>query len=181
METYKLKFTKLQREIFRLLCIKTGEKINQSQTAKLLKVSPTAIAKSLPKLEKENLITIERSKEMNLISITLNRENQRAIHLKRSENLRMLYETGFPEFIEEKHAGSTIILFGSYSKGEDTLKSDIDIAVIGSKVKQIEFKKFEKMLEKEIRINYYTSFKDINKELKENLFNGIVLSGGIEL
>lgn len=181
METYKLKFTKLQMEIFRLLCIKTGERINQNKTAKLLKVSPTAIAKSLPKLEKDGLITVERSKEMNLISITLNRENQRSIQLKRAENLKMLYETGFPEFIEEKHAGSTISLFGSYSKGEDTIRSDIDIAVIGSKAKQIEIKKFEKMLERDIRVNYYASFKDINKELKENILNGIVLSGGIEL
>jgi len=181
MDTYKLKLTKLQMEIFRLLCVKTGEKMNQRQIARLLKVSPTAIAKSLPNLEKEERITVEKSREMNLTAISLNRENPRTIQLKRAENLKMLYETGFPEFIEEKHAGSTIILFGSYSKGEDTTKSDIDIAVIGSKAKQIDLKKFEKMLEKDIRINYYKSWKDINNELKENIFNGIVLSGGIEL
>jgi len=40
---------------------------------------------------------------------------------------------------------------------------------------------FEKMLRRKIMINFYDSFKNIHKNLKENLFNGIVLSGGIKL
>ena len=118
---------------------------------------------------------------MNLNIIQLNRENLRAVQLKRVENLRAIYESGILEKLEEDFAGSTIILFGSYSKGEDTNKSDIDIAVIGRKDKIIDLLVYEKFLKKEIIINFYPSFKEIHKNLRENIFNGIVLSGGIEL
>jgi len=181
MDTYKQKFTILQLDIFRLLCIKAGEKINQRQIAKILNVSPTAIAKSLLKLEHGGLIKINKHPEMNLTLIEFNRDNQKAINLKRAENLKIIYESNLTEFLIDHHPGCTIILFGSYAKGEDTIKSDLDLAVIGSKIKKLDFKNFEKKLEKEIRINYYKTFNEIHKHLKENLCNGIILSGGIEL
>ena len=178
MDIYKLKFTRLQIEIFKLLCIKAGEKLNKRQISKLLKVSPTAIAKSLPLLKKEELITIK--KETTLDQVELNR-NQKTMLLKRVENLRYIYQSELKEFLEENFPGTVIVLFGSYSKGEDTLKSDIDIAIIEGKEKFLDLKKYEKILEREIRINFYPSFKEIHKNLKENIFNGIVLSGGISL
>jgi len=181
MERYKLKFTRLQNEIFRLLCVKVGVDLNQRAIAGLLGVSPTAVAKAIIGLEKEGLATIEKSKIMNLISIKLNRDNQRAVALKRTENLKQIYESGLAEFLEEKFAGSTIILFGSYSLGEDTINSDIDIAVIKRERKQLNLTKFENILERKININFYGNFGSINKHLRENLFNGIVLAGGIEL
>jgi len=181
MDIYQLKFTKLQSEIFRLLTVKTGERLNQREIARFLDVSPTAVAKALPLLEKEGLVKIEKSKSMNLNFIFLNRDSHKVIQFKRAENLKILYESGLVEFLQETHPGCLVILFGSFSKGEDTVKSDIDLAVIGSKGKKIELREFEKRMEKEIRINYYSSLKEIKKELKENLFNGIVLSGSIEL
>lgn len=181
MDTYKLKFTKLQLEVFRLLCIKAGEKLNQRQVAKLLKVSPTAIAKSIPKLEKEKLIIKEKQKNMNLILLMLNRDNKKAMQLKRAENLKLIFESGLSQFLEEELPGATIILFGSYSRGDDTHSSDIDIAAIGRKEKTIKLENFENSLERKIIINFYPSLKEVHKELKENICNGIVLSGGIQL
>jgi len=118
---------------------------------------------------------------MNLNLIQLNRENQKVIQLKRAENLKSLYESGILEELENQFLGSTIILFGSYSKGEDTITSDIDIAIIGRKEKEHDLSKFEKILKKEIVLNFYPSFKEIHKDLKDSLCNGIVLSGGIIL
>lgn len=181
MDTYKLKFTKLQLEVFRLMCIKSGEKLNQRQIAKLLKVSPTAVAKSIPRLEKEGLIIKEKQKNMNLILVTLNRGNKKIMELKRAENLSLMYETGLSKFLEEELPGATIILFGSYSRGDDTYSSDIDIAVIGRKEKSIGLKDFEKKLERKINVSFYPSLKEVHEELKNNLCNGIVLSGGIRL
>ena len=103
------------------------------------------------------------------------------MQIKRAENLKMIYESGLADFLEKELPGSTIILFGSYSRGEDTIRSDIDIAVIGRKEKHINLDDFEKKLERNISINFYASFKEIHKNLKENLFNGIVLFGGVEL
>jgi predicted nucleotidyltransferase len=180
MYTNALKLTSLQNQIFRLLCIKAGEKLNQREIARSLRATPPGIAKALVDLEKNQLITVEKNQTMNLNLVSLNR-SQKTLKLKQLENLKQIYELELVEYLEEKHPGTTIILFGSYAKGEDTTNSDIDIAIIGTKNSSTNLEKFEKNLERQININTYFSFKEISKELKENLFNGIVLSGGIEL
>ena len=181
MDTYKLKWTQLQQRIFRLLCIKSGKSLNQREIARILKVSPTSIAKSLPILKKENLISIEKSKNMNLTLVELNRDNEKAMELKRVENLKIIYESQIVNFLENNFPGCTIILFGSFSRGEDIFDSDIDIAIIGIKEKEIPLEKFEKILERAINLNFYRNTREIHKHLRENIFNGIVLRGGIEL
>lgn len=181
MDIYKLNWTPLQNKILRFLTINAGSPKSQREIAKTLKASPTAIANSLKQLKKEQLATLKKQGNLNLNLIELNRENQMAIEFKQTENLRLIYETRVITLLEEKFPGSTIILFGSYSRGEDTIKSDIDIAIIDSKEKTIELEQYEKILNREITINFYDSFKSIHKHLQESLCNGIVLSGGIEL
>ncbi len=178
---YKQKLTNLQQEIIRLLFIKVGNKLNARQISRLLDVSHPAVSKALPLLEKQNLIKIDKDKETKRFSIEINRDNHKIMQLKRADNLKLLYESGFVDFIEKEFAGGTIFLFGSYSRGEDTIKSDIDIAVIGRKEKIIDLEYYEKILERKININFYESFKTIHKNLKENILNGIILIGGVEL
>ncbi len=181
MDMYKLKFTKLQNEIFRLLCIKAGSSLNQREIARLLRVSPTAVSKSLPKLEHDGLLKVRRDKKMNLSSVELNREKPKTVALKRLENLKLVYESGLSDSIGDRFPGCTIILFGSYSLGEDTVKSDIDVAVIGSKKKHADLTRFEELLERKINVQFYKDMKDINKDLGSNILNGIALSGMIEI
>lgn len=178
---YKPKLTILQQEILRLLFVKAGTALNQRQVANYLSVSPPAVMKALPVLEKENLINLQQDKETKRWSIELNRRHHRVMQLKRADNLKLIYESGLADFLELEFAGATMILFGSYSRGEDLINSDIDIAVIGRKDKQIDLLKYENSLGRQININFYDSFKNIHKHLKENLCNGIILIGGVEL
>jgi len=180
MNTSALQFTTLQQQLFRLLCIKAGQKLNQRELAKELNVSPAGVAKAIQLLEKKEFIHIEKHHSMNLQLITLHRTPY-IMRLKQTENLKQLYELALIDYLEENYPGTTIILFGSYAKGEDTTTSDIDIAIIGAKHKQVDMHIFEKKLERQININNYNSFKDIATELKENLCNGIILTGGVEL
>jgi len=179
VDIYKLKFTVLQMEILRFLFVKAGTLFNARMMAKALKVSQTAVSKALPALEKKELVKIE--KKSGRWSIKLNRDNPNVIAFKRAENLKMLYESGAASLMEDELPGATIILFGSYSRGDDTITSDIDIAVIGRKEKNLDLAAIEKILERKINMNFYPSLKEIHKELRENLCNGIVLVGGIEL
>ena len=181
MDIYKLKFTRLQNEILRFLSIRVGSLLSLRAIAKELKVSATAVSKAIRGLEKEQLVKLKKEGEMNVLLTELNRDNSDAVVFKRSENLKLVHESGLVDFLEGKFPGSVIVLFGSYSYGEDTIKSDIDIAVIGSKQKDIDLNRFEKILEREININFYPCFADINKNLKSNIFNGIVLVGRINL
>jgi|SRR3989344_6298825 len=178
---YELKLTKLQQRIIRLLFINAGKSLNALNIARELGVSQPAVSKALPFLLKENLIKLEKDKNSGRLSIQANRENYRVMQLKRVDNLKLIYESRLADFLEKEFAGGTIILFGSYSRGEDTFNSDIDIAVIGRKDKTVDLENFENMLKREIHISFYNSFKEIHKNLKENLLNGIVLYGGIEL
>lgn len=188
MDMYQLEWTTLQAEILRLLCIKSGQTLNLRGIARFLKVSPTAVSNSLNKLEKEELIKIKKSETINLLSIELNRDNYKAIQLKRVENLKMIYESELAFFLFNEFPGCSIVLFGSYSFGEDIWfgekderSSDIDIAIIGTKGKELNLIKYNKLLERNININFYKSWTGIHKHLKENILRGIVLSGGIEL
>lgn len=180
MDIYKLKFTILQMEIFRLLCAFSGNKLNQRQIAKKLNVSPTAVAKSIPLLKKENLIIYEKQKNANVCLAELNRSSKKAMQLKRTENLKMLYESGLADFLEDFFPGSTIMLFGSYSRGDDNVTSDIDLAIIGYKEKAFDLKNFEKALNRKIILQFYDNLKNIHKSLKENICNGILITGGLE-
>lgn len=177
----RLKLTGLQQEILRLLSLKAGTALNQRQIANYLNVTPPAVMKALPLLEQEDLIKIQQDPETKRWSIELNRDNHQIRQLKRVENLNQMYLSGLADFLEKEFAGATIILFGSYSRGEDIVNSDIDIAVIGRKEKRAEVSTYEQLLERKININFYDSFSNIHKHLKENLCNGIVIIGGIEL
>lgn len=178
---YKPQFTLLQEEILKFLFRNADKEFNQRNLAKNLKVSSTAIAKSLKKLENEKLILLSKDNSTKIISIKLNRDNPRTIQIKRAENLKEIYLSGLFDYLDSNFLGGTIILFGSYSFGYDTSSSDIDIAIIGKKEKKLEIHNFEKIIGKKINIQFYSNFKDIGKDLKENLYNGIILQGGVEL
>ena len=115
MDIYKLKFTVLQQEMIRFLAIKAGKSFPARRIAQALNVSPTAIAKALPYLEKEKLITIIKDKESKRLAIEINRENPKVIAKKRILNLELLYESGLVEYLSEQFPAKTVILFLSYS------------------------------------------------------------------
>lgn len=186
MDTYQIKWTKLQLEIFRLLCIKSGQTLNIRSIARLLKKSPTSISNALHDLERHGLIKVKKADNMNLFSIELNRSNPEVINMKRIENLKLIYESGFARFLRDSFPGTAIILFGSYSRGEDVWideenKSDIDIAIIGTKNRNVKLTEFNKRLERTITINFYPTFKEIHKHLRDSILNGILLSGSVDL
>ena len=178
---YKPKLTILQQDILRLLFIKVGESLNARTIANILEVSQPAVSKALPTLEKLNYIKVSKDKNSKRLSIELNRDNQQTIWLKRTDNLKQIYESGLVKFIYDNFPEATVVLFGSYAFGEDTIKSDIDLAMIGSKEKDIDLSKFEKILERPIIINYFKSFKSIDNHLLNNIVNGITLKGAVDI
>lgn len=177
---YKEKFTSLQRSIIKFLFLEPENSINQRQLAKRIKVSPTAISKSLNKLVKENLILVKKDEGRRII-IKLNRSNDEIFHLKRIENLRAIYESGLFSFLSENFPLATIILFGSYSLGEDISRSDIDIAIIGYKEKELKLEDFEGGLKRKISLQFYPDLKKIETNLKSNILRGITLKGVVSL
>jgi len=118
--------------------------------------------------------------------VKLNRENSNSFELKRLNNLSNIYESGLLEFLSKKSAGSTIVLFGSYSFGEDIETSDVDIFLIGGSNPvnlEEELSKFEinSKIKRKINLEYTKELKNLKVALRESVINGIVLKGALQL
>ena len=111
---YKQNFTLLQQEILRYLMIKAGVSFNARGLARPIKRTQAGIVKAIPELEKEGLIKISKDKDSGRWAIEFNRDNSKAIELKRIENLKMIYESGIVKVLTDHFPGCTIMLFGSF-------------------------------------------------------------------
>jgi len=149
------------------------------EIAKKLNISPFAAKKYSDILVKSGLLKEER--RANLRYIKPNITNLFYKHLKISYNLNNLLKSGLIEFIKKNVSNlASITLFGSFAKGEDDEKSDIDIVIIG-KNKRFSFEEFEKKLKKEIRIHFF-GWSDWNeKAKKDSSFYYEVIAYGIPL
>ena len=165
---YKLKFTVLQLEIFKLFCVKSGQQISQRQISKYLGVSPTAIAKSLPLLQKEELLTITKG-VTNVNFVSLNTTSRKVQAWKQTENIRHIYTSGLIEYLEQEYPEATISIQGQYILGTDVTGSEIEIVITGSRKKNIDVAPYEKKLERTIKIIYE------QKEPKN--FTGLIVGG----
>ena len=178
---YKPKLTNLQQGIVRFLLNHTGESFTPRSLSLDLGVSQPAISKALPGLEMEALVLIRKDKKSKRLEVKLFENSLKIWKMKKVENLRMIYESGLLNELELYFAGSCIILFGSYSLGEDSSGSDIDLAIIGPIQRNVDLGRYEELLNRPINLQFYKSFSKIHKHLKNNILNGIVLSGSVEL
>jgi len=99
---------------------------------------------------------------------------------KKTINLIKIYESGLVDYLYDKLMPDNIILFGGYAKGTDIKTSDIDI-FIEIKEEKIDVSKFEERLGRKIHLVFEKDILNINKELRNNIINGIVLSGNMRL
>ncbi|MCJ7816524.1 MAG: nucleotidyltransferase domain-containing protein [Candidatus Aenigmarchaeota archaeon] len=106
---------------------------------------------------------------------------------KVSYNLMLIYESSILKAIHEMIPNpKSVILFGSYRKGDDTEKSDIDIAVevVGNEgVKLVKLGVIPQLGYREnVTVNLYVfSRNKIDLNLFANIANGIVLEGFLEV
>ena len=142
-----------------------------------LKLSMPAIIAAVKKLKKENLTTVKRSRVLTIVSANI--EHQLFTRLKRIYNMESLYLSGLVDFLyKEYKKPQAIICFGSYSRGDDTERSDIDIAIINNLSIELDLHKFEKFLARKISI-HTIDLQKVSKEFKSNLYNGLILDGAL--
>ncbi len=152
-------------------------RINVREYAKIIKISPPTASKILKNYEKEKLL--KKEKDKGYLLFFANKESKKFVDLSKiyweKKLNKMMME------IDKKLVNPTIILFGSLSKAETKKDSDIDLAIFGEK-KEISFKKFERNLKREFQIFWFKSTKEVkDKNLLNNIINGYVLKGRLEL
>jgi predicted nucleotidyltransferase len=147
------------------------------EIARRTKLHPNTVLARLQEYRKAGLLRLKPTRV--LVEVTAERESAAFRHAKRVWNLYQVLSSGVVEFLYDAYnAPEAIILFGSFAKGEDTPKSDIDIAVITSKNLRPALGRFEKALRHPIQV---TESKSPPEELLTSFANGIVLKGYLEL
>ncbi len=140
------------------------------EISRKISLAPTSVRKHLKTLINEGLIQKVESDPFRGYKAI--RENPEFIFEKKIANLILIKSSKIIEKLNEKYPKS-IILFGSYDKGEDIETSDIDL-FIGSKTFKFNTKNFEKYLNRKIHL----IFKDqVDKSLIESVNQGTILSG----
>ena len=146
--------------------------------------STTAVIDSLNELKKYEIVKVEETPLTTNIKADM--ESGAYRFYKLVFNLYRLKRYRFVDkLIEAYNNPETIVLFGSFAKGEDIEKSDIDILIISSYKHQDELNdfmnKFEKELNRKINIHILPSLMKSSKEFKNAIANGIVLHGYLKI
>lgn len=155
-------------------------KLHVREVARRSNLTPRGAQNILKSLNNARLLNNEPTDIVN--NYWGNYSNENFIGLKRSLNLYSLYSTGLISTLEEYYKNpKCIVLFGSYSRGEDTGESDIDIAVITNMSDIPESSKIEDKLKRKISIHLVKNVKEEDSHFINTLANGIVLSGYLEV
>ncbi len=154
------------------------------ELARALKLSPTTVSNKLKKYTKDNILFLDR--KLNHLFFKANSENPRYKLLKLQGNLLAIENSGLINYLEEQFHPHAIGLFGSFAKAENIPSSDIDLFIISSSKKELNLEKFEKYLKHKIQLFIFSNeniqkMKDKNKELLNNMANGIIIRGYFEL
>lgn len=143
------------------------------EISRKIKLAPTSIRNNIKELLKDNLIKIKKTKPFN--GFIANRESNSFIFYKRIYNLYSL--KNLIDFLVESYYPKLVVVYGSYSLGEDLESSDIDIIIIKSN-NEIKLGNFEKKLKRKIQIISINDLNELDINLKKKVLNGIVLYGG---
>lgn len=113
---------------------------------------------------------------------TADRADGRFLLEKRLYNIGQLYKTGLVEHVRKELHNPVMIVFGSYERGEDIEGSDIDLYVQTPSKKRIDLGRYERMLGRKIQLFVHKGPDEIrNKHLANNILNGTVLNGFLEV
>ena len=145
------------------------------EIGKKIKLAPTSVRKNIKDLVKEKLIIKKKSKPFD--GFVADRDNDKFIFYKRVYNLYTL--ENIKEKLVRKLYPKSIIIFGSYSLGEDVETSDIDVLIISKIKKDIELEKVEKLLKRKINIMIVDNLSRLDKNIQKKVINGIILYGSI--
>ena len=153
------------------------EKFQLREISRLTKISTPSVNNYLKQLKQENII-IKSVPKSNYPQYEANRDSNYFKQLKITHTLTLLQDLA--THIDDFSQPDCIILFGSASRGEDIKSSDLDIYIKSSE-KPEDLRKFETKLNKKINILLEEDFNKLSSELKNNLVNGILLKGYLDI
>ncbi len=149
------------------------------ELSRTTKLHPNTVINFVDKLQRLDILDIVKSdKKYISFKRNLKSKNRKIMYI-----IEDIIDSGLISHLDDIFAIPTIILFGSASKGEMHENSDIDLCIISEIKKEINLKSFEEILNREIQIFIFTKdeFNKLSNELKNNIINGIIITGYLEV
>lgn len=171
------KLTDSEKQVLDYFIQNPSSKIHVRGLSQELEESYSTVRNSLKTLEETDLLKRDEKSKMVFYSAGGGKFRQ----YKKIANLEKLLDSNLPEFVDDNLKPKSIILFGSYLEGRDNEESDIDIAVIGGREKDLNLNKFEQEIGRNIELTKIETLENETKEFKNTLANGIVLRGYLEI
>ena len=159
--------------------------ITLTDLTKLVNISKTTANRIVTQLADEEFLKIEKLGK--LWRISCNQSHPYNMTLKIAYNLSLIYQSGIIERVLELIPNPTsMVLFGSYRKGDDIESSDIDIAVetLGDEEMHIIEEGIVPNMgyRKNIKVNLIKFCRNkIDLNMFANIANGILLYGFLEV
>ena len=154
------------------------ESFRLRELSRLSGISPPSVMSYLHDFESKSLIRKYKKRGIPFYKAEI--DNEKFKEYKKLSILFELNHSGVLDFLWEELSPESIILYGSYARGESVGGSDVDMFIIG-KEKKLNLDKFERKIGKKFHLFFEKDVKKIPKELKNNLINGIVLRGYLKL
>lgn len=160
--------------------VNPNSKLRVREIERTLKLPLPSIIRYCKELQTEGILTL--SKTGSIVFYTADRASNKFLLEKKLFNIKSIYDSELIEFLKIELSNPAVILFGSYSKGEDTETSDLDLYLESSSKKEISLEKFEKILKRKIQVFRHKNLEEIkNNNLSNNIINGIILNGYVEV
>ena|SRR3989344_2589587 len=155
-------------------------KLRVRQMEREIKIPLPSAIRYTKELEQEKILKSTVIANVNFYSA--DRTSDTFLLEKKLFNIKYLFSSGLINNLIEELSNPAIIVFGSFSKGEDIEKSDIDIYIESPTKKQVNLEKFERKIGRKIQIFIYKNINEVNnKNLANNIINGTILSGFIKI
>ncbi|MDO8627032.1 MAG: nucleotidyltransferase domain-containing protein [Candidatus Diapherotrites archaeon] len=165
-----------------------GQGFQWRELCRLTQLSPKSVLNYLQELIREELVVKSKTRSTGYPVYFANRSNERFRFLKKINTIMSISDLQYKklkktllDYVVSECSPDVVVLFGSASRGEDLLDSDIDLFVQSKEkeLKNLDF--FEKLLKRKINLFFKSDFNALSSELKNNIINGNVLYGHINI
>jgi predicted nucleotidyltransferase len=151
--------------------------------AKETKQSTTAVISAIKDLNKFKIVSLNKTDLTT--NIKADTGSDAYGFYKKIFNLYRLERYLIIDNLKETFQAETIVLFGSFAKGEDIEESDIDILIITNRKGNEDIGDFlgvcEKELNRKINLHILPSLEKSSNEFKNAIANGVVLYGYLKV
>lgn len=147
------------------------------EISRITGIPKSTVARSLAVLLEEQLIL--KDKDV-FTGYRANASSSYYVHKKILFALDLVFSSKIIDFFEEKLMPRSVILFGSFAKGEFSENSDIDIFLECAE-QDIDIRSFEEFFHRDIQLFMAKNIKDVPVRLANNILNGVRLSGFVNV